>query len=125
MGAELSHHSRGSYSSEPSHIQAFHSTAHWKAQFEATAQTNQLMVIDFTATWCGPCRSMEPFLEELAKTNTDVVFVEIDVDELMAAAREWSVEALPTFVLVKQGKEVDRVVGAKKDELEKKIQKHR
>lgn len=40
------------------------------------------MVIDFTATWCGPCRFMEPTLNELAETYTDVVFVKIDVDEL-------------------------------------------
>ncbi|KAL5982643.1 hypothetical protein ACLOJK_016718 [Asimina triloba] len=82
------------------------------------------MVIDFTATWCGPCRSMEPVMIDLANRFSEVAFVKIDVDELKEVAAEWGVEAMPTFVMVKKGKEVDRIVGARKDELLKKIEKH-
>ncbi|RVX08714.1 Thioredoxin H2 [Vitis vinifera] len=83
------------------------------------------MVIDFAATWCGPCKFMEPAVKSMASKYTDVDFVKIDVDELPDVAQEFTVQAMPTFVLLKKGKEFERVIGAKKDELEKKIQKHR
>ncbi|KAF6174508.1 hypothetical protein GIB67_004702 [Kingdonia uniflora] len=109
------------------------------------------MVVDFTATWCGPCKMMESALMELAAEFADVIFVKVDVDELMVyflliaglnlflftwviykgifmvkvVAQEFGVQTMPTFLLIKQGKEVDKVVGANKDELLKKIEKHR
>ena len=83
------------------------------------------MVIDFAASWCGPCKFMEPAVQAMAEKFSDVGFVKIDVDQLPDVAQEFAVQAMPTFVLVKNGKEVDRVIGAKKDELEKKVAKHR
>ncbi|KAG6411153.1 hypothetical protein SASPL_129227 [Salvia splendens] len=112
-------------SSEPSRVTAFHSSQRWQLHFDASKKLNKLMVVDFTATWCGPCRFMAPAFEAMSAKYTDVDFVKIDVDELADVAREFAVQAMPTFVLLKQGKEVDRVVGAKKDELENKIGKHR
>ncbi|KAI6700591.1 hypothetical protein NL676_014915 [Syzygium grande] len=111
--------------SEPSRVQAFHSAPRWQLHFNAVKETSQLMVIDFAASWCGPCRMVEPAVQAMASKFADVEFAKIDVDELSDVAREFGVQAMPTFVLVKKGKEVDRIVGAKKDELEKKIQKHR
>ncbi|KAL5218636.1 hypothetical protein ABZP36_019320 [Zizania latifolia] len=57
----------------------------------------------------------------MASRYTDAAFLKIDVDELSEVARQWKVEAMPIFVLIKGGREVNRVVGAKKDELERKI----
>uniref|UniRef100_A0A5B7BQM3 Putative thioredoxin H2 n=1 Tax=Davidia involucrata TaxID=16924 RepID=A0A5B7BQM3_DAVIN len=117
----------GSYSSssEPSRIIVFHSSNGWQLHFNASKESNKLMVVDFAASWCGPCKFMEPAIHAMAAKFTDVDFIKIDVDELSNVAQEFGVQAMPTFVLLKQGKELDRVVGAKKDELEKKIQKHR
>jgi thioredoxin 1 len=67
---------------------------------------------------------MEPALAELCKLFTDVEFVKIDVDELQDVAAEYGVQAMPTFLLMKKGSQVDRVVGARKDELKKKIENH-
>ncbi|TXG59055.1 hypothetical protein EZV62_016884 [Acer yangbiense] len=118
--------SSSSSSSESSRVMSFHSTARWQLHFNSCKESSQLkMVVDFAASWCGPCKLMEPAVHDMATKFTDVEFAKIDVDELSDVAQEFSVQAMPTFVLVKNGKEVDRVVGAKKDELEKKIQKHR
>lgn len=68
---------------------------------------------------------LEPFLRSLASKYEDVEFLKIDVDELKDVAQQFSVNAMPTLVLLKQGKEVERIIGAKKDELEKKILQHR
>ncbi|XP_050225582.1 thioredoxin H2-like [Mercurialis annua] len=106
-------------------VTAFHSSNRWQLHFNSMKESPQLMVIDFAASWCGPCKFMEPELIAMAHKYTDVSFAKIDVDELPSVSQEFGVQAMPTFVLVKRGKEVDRVVGAKKDELIKKIVKNR
>ncbi|KAG4182059.1 hypothetical protein ERO13_A09G020700v2 [Gossypium hirsutum] len=112
-------------SSESSRVSTFHSAPRWQLHFNSVKESPKLMVIDFSASWCGPCKFMEPVLNEMAAKFTDVDFVKLDVDELPDVAQEFGVQAMPTFVLVKQGKEVDRVVGAQKNELEKKVEKNR
>ncbi|XP_030511320.2 thioredoxin H2-like [Rhodamnia argentea] len=107
-----------------SRVMAFHSKSRWEEHFDASKGTNKLMVIYFTATWCGPCRWMEPTIDELAAAFADVDFIKIDVDELMNVSRQFGVQAMPTFLLMKNGKVVDKVVGAKKDELRNKIEQH-
>ncbi|KAA0034376.1 hypothetical protein IC582_023105 [Cucumis melo] len=109
---------------KPPTIIECHDKAQWTARFEATKETNKLMVIDFAAAWCGPCRHMEPIIKEFAARFKDVEFVKIDVDELMDIAYEYGVEAMPTFILIKNGKVIDKVVGDRREELQKKIEKH-
>uniref|UniRef100_A0A803KYK9 Thioredoxin n=1 Tax=Chenopodium quinoa TaxID=63459 RepID=A0A803KYK9_CHEQI len=82
------------------------------------------MVVDFTASWCPPCRLIAPFLAELAKKLPQVIFVKVDVDELKQVASDWAIEAMPTFKFLREGKIIDTVVGAKKEELEATIAKH-
>ena len=83
-----------------------------------------LAVIYFTATWCGPCRLMGPVYESLAAKFPTVVFLKVDIDELAVVAQEWGVTGVPAFFLVRDGKEVDRLVGADKDRLERKVALH-
>ncbi|XP_055806520.1 thioredoxin H4-like [Solanum dulcamara] len=104
---------------------AFHTSTKWKLHFDFLKDTNKLVLIDFTATWCGPCKYMESVLNDFAAKYTDVEFVKIDVDELADVAQEYGVQAMPTFVLIKKGKVVDKIVGADKDGLKMKIEKHR
>ncbi|XP_010539941.1 PREDICTED: thioredoxin H2-like isoform X1 [Tarenaya hassleriana] len=111
--------------SESDRVSKFSSSARWQLYFNEIKESSKLLVIDFTASWCGPCKMMAPVFQGLAEKFTDVEFVKIDVDEVPDVAREFGVQAMPTFVLVKRGREVDRVVGAKKDELERKISHHR
>ncbi|XP_062106700.1 thioredoxin H2-like [Humulus lupulus] len=113
-----------SSSAQPSSVTEFHSTKNWQLHFNAVKKSNKLIVIDFSASWCGPCKLFEPAFHDMSIKYTDADFVKIDVDELKEVAKGFEVKAMPTFVLVKNGKEVDRVVGAKKDELEKKVKEH-
>ncbi|XP_010539942.1 PREDICTED: thioredoxin H2-like isoform X2 [Tarenaya hassleriana] len=97
--------------SESDRVSKFSSSARWQLYFNEIKESSKLM--------------MAPVFQGLAEKFTDVEFVKIDVDEVPDVAREFGVQAMPTFVLVKRGREVDRVVGAKKDELERKISHHR
>ncbi|KAF9623832.1 hypothetical protein IFM89_005417 [Coptis chinensis] len=84
-------------SSKESCVRSFHTTYDWNKHLDNIKGSCQLMVIDFTASWCGPCKAIEPAFMELAAKFTDVIFVKIDVDELMSVAGEFGVEAMPTF----------------------------
>ncbi|PIA27998.1 hypothetical protein AQUCO_07400093v1 [Aquilegia coerulea] len=69
-------------SPESSRVQAFHSSYEWKNHLNTIKDSSSLMVIDFSATWCGPCRMIEPVFAEMSNKFTDVIFIKIDVDEL-------------------------------------------
>lgn len=67
---------------------------------------------------------MAPLFSELARKFTNVMFLKVDVDELKTVAQDWAIEAMPTFIFMKDGTIVDKIVGARKDELPKKIEQH-
>ncbi|KAL2497698.1 Thioredoxin H1 [Abeliophyllum distichum] len=101
-----------------------HTVEAWNEHLLKGNESKNLIVVDFTATWCGPCRFIAPFFAELAKKLPNVTFLKVDVDELKSVATDWAVEAMPTFMFLKEGKIVDKVVGAKKEELQQAIAKH-
>ena len=109
---------------EEGQVISCHTIDAWNDQLKKSNETKQLVVVDFTASWCGPCRFITPFLVELAKKLPDVLFLKVDVDELKSVATDWAVEAMPTFMFLKEGKIVDKVVGAKKEDLQQTINKH-
>ena len=80
-----------------------------------------MQLIDFYAEWCGPCKIMEPIFEELAKDyQGKVEFKRIDVEAEQEFAGKFGVQSIPTFVLLNDGKEVDRKIGAMPKEVVKK-----
>ncbi|KAJ5657666.1 Thioredoxin [Penicillium longicatenatum] len=81
-------------------------------------------VIDFYATWCGPCKAVAPKIGELSEKYTDVRFIQVDVDKMRGVAQQYGVTAMPTFVFLKDGKELaeKRVRGADIRALEAGIQ---
>ncbi|XP_074583082.1 thioredoxin H-type-like [Curcuma longa] len=101
---------------------ACHTVDEWKQQIQRSIESKKLVVVDFTASWCGPCRVMAPIFAELAKKFTNIIFLKVDVDELETVAQEWKVEAMPTFLFIKEGNEVEKIVGAQKEELPKKVE---
>ena len=69
------------------------------------------VLVDFFATWCGPCKMLAPILEQIAAERSDVKVCKIDVDESEALAREYEIMTVPTLMVVKEGKIVERVSG--------------
>ncbi len=69
-------------------------------------------LVDFHAEWCGPCKMLEPTVEEIA-AETDAAVLKIDIDELQAVARDAGVRSVPTLAFYKSGEEAERVVGVR------------
>jgi len=81
--------------------------------FKETVSRYPLMLVDFWAPWCGPCRIVSPIVEELAEElKGKVVFGKLNVDENQRTAAEFQIFSIPTLVLLKNGVEVDRIIGA-------------
>lgn len=78
----------------------------------------QLVVIDFTATWCGPCQMIAPVFKKLSQDHDDVVFLKVDVDQNPDTAAHYNVSAMPTFIFIKGGVVVERVMGADPNKLQ-------
>ncbi|XP_057335289.1 thioredoxin-2 [Microplitis mediator] len=84
---------------------------------------DKLLVVDFHATWCGPCKVIGPKFEELATIHEDVIFVKVDVDECEEIATVYEVSSMPTFKFFKKGKPVETIVGASEAKLKEAIEK--
>jgi len=91
--------------------------------FEQTVKNYPLVVVDCWAAWCAPCRAIAPIVDQLAKDYTGkVVFGKLNVDENPETAQRFGIMAIPTLLVMKNSKEVDRVVGIlPKNQLEEKI----
>jgi len=92
--------------------------------FESLKNGSLPLVIDFWATWCGPCRMVAPIISELAeKYDGKVVVAKCDVEEAEDVAMEFRIRNIPTVVFMKNGEIIDKMVGAaSKDVFEEKIQ---
>ena len=81
-------------------------------EFAQEAMTAPVAVVDFNATWCGPCRMLAPVLEEISEVYGDKVsFYSVDVDESPILAMEYRVNSVPCLVLLKDGKFTDQSIG--------------
>ena len=72
---------------------------------------NKLVLVDFYATWCGPCRMISPIIDEVAKETTDLTVVKVDVDKYPNIATKYGIMSIPTLKVFKNGKEEKTSIG--------------
>ena len=78
---------------------------------EEVLNSDKTVLIDFYADWCGPCKAYSPIVESVAAENEDIKVVKIDVDNAQDIAYKYQVMSIPTTIVIKDGKEVNRAVG--------------
>ncbi|ODQ81617.1 hypothetical protein BABINDRAFT_32391 [Babjeviella inositovora NRRL Y-12698] len=81
-------------------------------EFKTVIQSENLVVVDFFATWCGPCKMIAPLLEKFSKEYTTASFYKVDVDELAEVAASQEISSMPTLLFFKKGVVVAKVIGA-------------
>lgn len=85
-----------------------------------------LVLVDFFATWCGPCKMLSPVLEDLASDRDSIDIVKVDIDESMNLARQYGIMSVPTLVLMKDGKILAKTSGFQpKDFIQRWIDEHK
>lgn len=98
---------------------------HNKKEFDAllaSARSKQLVVVDFAASWCGPCQQIAPKFEAIAAALPQARFLKVDVDECKDLSQEYKVQSMPTFKMIRAGKVVDEMKGADENALREKIE---
>lgn len=91
-------------------MSVFHVT---NENFEELKRADRPVLLDFFATWCGPCRMIAPFIEQIAEEHPEYVICKIDVDEEPELAQEFGVQSIPTLVVLKGGQVVNTAVGGR------------
>jgi len=85
--------------------------------FNKTIENNKMVIVKFSASWCGACKQMQPKYESVAeKIKTDILFTEVDVDNEENLSVVYEIKSVPTVILFKNGKEVDRYTGSLNEE---------
>ena len=80
--------------------------------FNQEIKNNNLLLVDFWAEWCGPCKSMHPIFTRMAKKYKQIRFARVNVDDAQDIAMKYEVQSIPTFIMFKNAEVVNRMVGA-------------
>lgn len=76
------------------------------------AAKDKIVIVDFYADWCGPCKRLAPALEKMAEQHTNVHFYKVNVEENVAISKRYKISAMPTILFFKSHEQVDKVIGA-------------
>ncbi|KAH7243633.1 thioredoxin-like protein, partial [Fusarium redolens] len=91
-------------------------------EFKETLEKNSVVLVDFWAPWCGPCRFISPIVEKLSESAGSIYFIKVNVDDAEDVSQEYGIRAMPTFMVFKDGEKADEVVGADPSKLERLVQ---
>ena len=80
---------------------------------EEVIHSDRPVLLDFWAPWCGPCRMVDPIVDEIAQERADIKVGKVNVDEQPELARQFSVSSIPTLVVVKDGRVMNQAIGAR------------
>lgn len=94
-------------------------------EFNSEIKGPGLVVVDYFATWCGPCRNIAPFVEELSRKYPQVKFLKVDSDKVQDVCSERRISSLPTFQFFVKGDQVDEMKGADAATLESKVNQYK
>eukprot|EP01031_Cornospumella_fuschlensis_P033337 gene33337-40327_t len=98
---------------------------HSLAEFEHETKGPGLVVVDFFTTWCGPCKAIAPFIEQLATKYPEVKFIKVDIEKNEDIAAPRRISSIPTFHFIVKGALVDEMKGANPQSLEQKVNQHK
>lgn len=93
-----------------------HVEAESREDIAETVENQEKVLVDFYAEWCGPCKMMEPVIDEIIE-DTDITVVEVDIDDNQDIATEFGVRGVPTYVAFKNGEQLSAVSGARQKEM--------
>jgi len=97
------------------------------AQFKESVEENQgVVVVDFFATWCGPCKMLAPVFEQAGEEmKDDAKFLKVDIDQSLEIAQQFKISTVPTMIIFKDGKPVESLVGfMPKESIVQKVKSH-
>lgn len=102
-------------------VQLITTKERWNAKLSEAKSAGKIVIANFSASWCGPCRMIAPYYRELSEKYPSLMFLTVDVDELTEFSSSWDIKATPTFFFLRDEQQIDKIVGANKPELQNKI----
>ena len=84
-----------------------------ESNFDSLLTNEQPVLVDFWATWCGPCRMIAPIIEQVAEDNPHITVAKVDVDEAPSIAIRYGIESIPTLIVLRDGEVTDKMVGVR------------
>ncbi|GAB2227220.1 hypothetical protein Droror1_Dr00009033 [Drosera rotundifolia] len=93
----------------------------WEEKLSQASKEGKIVIANFSASWCRPCRQVAPLYSELSEKYPSLMFLTVDVDEVSELSTSWDIKATPTFFFLRDGQQIDKLVGANRVELEKKV----